>query len=784
MLSATITYVPKIALNSGISIDSERNKQPIIVFYIPPPYPQILKANNVYGTVRITRTFQGHPTASFQFTASRDREVEIRNTFKDAEIFLWGMKFFVSNIQIERYSLLSNPGNLIEIILSLTGIHASRSQPSRSLADTPIKLGDLGQSATEVSINVLANKSNVSYRGVDIKIDIPKETSTGEIVEFRQELEGRAYIYNHFVYYSDPDFILTKQWGKTTIHTLAEAEIVSEKYSLSTPGKGTPITDGTVCLVKEYRNTIFNLDRGNIDKYRSEGNGASLDEIIREEFENTTAEDTLEDIQTPPTDGDFEATTAALRDPSSTFDNGGVVKKYRRITERNGIETERIERVYGWVFNSKDTYEVIIEDGEVVGTRFKDGVTSSALGFWQKVEDTTTTHIFDSDGYLIRTLKTGTKKGRVRQESNTLETIDLDKQIRQLQDDPTADPDLADETIASLVAEQSLYDYNVDFPIQDDTNYTLSNFREFYQDTRIPDVGETDFVEPKFTSLVSRKNLSVISKPDPSSTDDDRKPEVTTRESLTSYNRTVIVAPDPRNRQLKKPERYKTIEYQQAASGERGKYSTAAGKSITKKGRPPIHTRLKYPPGIVGIVTVSSGLTPPDDLEESGDMKYYLETPTASFLPTSATINPGTVKDFSLSNFSNLSSLQSLPVQQNSESFPGVDNAETARIAAQTKISIENTKSAEVVELSILRRIEFNEGDLVSWDGKVWVILEISETQIILPVEGILRMYYTDFKVKMGRLLNVPVDIKKYKIPDDSQDAKDLSDRLVVVSKN
>lgn len=783
MQSAVITYVLDNTNNGGQSIDIEAAKEPIIVFYIPPPYPQILKDYNAYGNVRITRTFEGHPTASFQFTTTRNRETEIISTLKSAEIVLWGRKFFVSNIQITRNSIVSKPGNIIDVNVSLTGIHARRSNPSRSSLDTPVKLGDLGDPATEVSLSVLASQSSVDYRGVDIKVDIPKETSTGEIVEFRQELESRVYIYGHFAYYSEPEFVDTKPFAQTQIHTLADAEIVSEKYSFSIPGQGTPTDDNSLCLIEEYRNTIFTLDRSNIDKYQNSSSSAELDEIQREEFENVTIEDSLQDVQTPPTDQDFEATEATLRDPSSTFDNGGFVKKYRRITERNGIETERIEEVYGWVFTTKETYETIVEDNTVVGSRFKENALGLALAFWQLVERTTTTHIFDADGYLTRTLRTGTRKGRVRQESNTLEAIELDKEIRSLQSDPLSDPDLSDETIASLVAEQGLYDFDLDFPIQDETIYSLSNFREFYRDTRIPDVGETGFVEPKFTSDIRRTNISNISKPDPSSTDDDRRPNVTTKESLVANTKTVIIAPSPGNRQLTKPERYKTIEYSQAASGERGKYTTASGKSVTKKGRPPIHTRLKYPPG-VSIINLGSDLTPPDDLEESGDIKYYLDTPSTPFPSTTSVTNPGNIIDNSLSNFSQLNNLGNLPVEQNSISFPNVDSAETARIAAQTKISIQNSKSAQVIELSILRRTEFNEGDLINWDGKVWLLLEISENQIILPIKGVLRMYYTEFKIKLGRLLNVPVNLSKYSIPQDSQDASDLTDRFVAVRRN
>ena len=783
MQSAVITYVPKNTAIGGTSIDLEAAKQPIIVFYIPPPYPQILKDYNAYGTVTINRSFEGHPTASFQFTTTRDKEIEITSALKSAEVVLWGKKFFVSNIQITRNSIVSKPGNLIDVTVSLAGIHARRSNPSRSPMDTPIKLGDLGDPATEASISVLGDRSNVDYRGIDIKVDIPKETSTGEIVEFRQELESRVYIYGHFVYYSEPDFVTTRPFTQTQIHTLADAEIVSEKYSFSIPGQGTPTDDNSTCLVEEYRNTVFNLDRSNIDKYQNSSSSAELDEIQREEFENVTSEDSLQDVQTPPTDQDFAATEATLRDPSSTFDNGGFVKKYRLITERNGIETERIEEIYGWVFTTKETYEPIIEDNAVIGSRFKDSAVSSALGFWQLIERTTTTHIFDADGYLVRTLRTGTRKGRVRQESNSLEVIELEKQIRSIQDDPSATPDPNDPDIAAVFAEQTLYDFSLDFPINDDTNYTLTNFREFYRDTRIPDVGETGFVEPKFVSDIRRTNISNISKPDPSSSDGDRRPNVTTKESLVSNTKTIVIAPSPGNRQLTKPERYKTIEYSQSSSGERGKYTAVNGKSTTRKGRPPIHTRLKYPPGI-SVISITSDLTPPDDLDESGDIKYYLSTPSAAFPATTSAANPGTVIDNSLSNFSQLNTLSNLPVEQNSVSFPNVDSVETARVAAQTKISIQNSKSAQVLELSILRRPELDEGDLINWDGKVWLLLEISENQIILPVEGVLRMYYTEFKIKLGRLLNIPVDITKYSIPQDSQDASDLTDRFVAVRRN
>ena len=700
--------------------------------YIDPPYPSFLFQWNVSGTVEINRSLQQHPSASIQLIACQSEEKSIRSSLKNGtEVSLYGVRYFINSIEINRLSLKEFPAGWIEVRLSLLGIYAPRANPSRSPLDKPIRLKSLGASGTEASIQTLAARSGVFYDGADIQIDIPKDTPSSAFTKFREELEKRSVIYNSFVYYSDPNAVKTKLWGQTTLHNLASSEIVSKVISITAPGHGT-LTD-CVGLVEEYRNTVFKLDKSNQDKYEAD------EEICRYEFENA---ETIGQVSIPFTDASQKLDVDQLRDPANCFDNGGKTKTRRKIRERNGVEISREETIFGLAFTTAETYLVKLDDeGEPIGVTF--GYNLSVRDFWQPIEQTTTTHTFSSEGYLIRSDRRGWRLTRMKQETQELEAIKLQQELL------SAVPNTED--YARIFNEQQLYAFTERFPINDVTDYDLNSYRKYYDDIKEPDPDETDFIEPRFVSKMTRLNAAIITKEDPNNSEDEPLPELVTRQNYQEIQINQVITPRSKTTPRRRPEKYRSIAYRASASGERGKNVLTIATVNDNNGRPPIQTLLKRN-------TRSNVSNAPEDID---NWKYYLCSTEAPFNPTSSDLDNAAKYT---QTYSSINQTSDLPLEENSISFPGVDDPEIGRKAAQTKISLANSQKAEVVRLSTLRRSEFNEGDLLFWDGKIWVILTIRDRQKISRVNSGVRLDSENFALTLGRFIQVPVTMKKYRV--------------------
>jgi hypothetical protein len=89
-------------------------------------------------------------------------------------------------------------------------------------------------------------------------------------------------------------------------------------------------------------------------------------------------------------------------------------------------------------------------------------------------------------------------------------------------------------------------------------------------------------------------------------------------------------------------------------------------------------------------------------------------------------------------------------------SFNGIDNPEDARQAAETLLSIENTKKGEVwtITFNYAAVKEIREGDLVTYQGTTFVVFSISdELQVHGVVNGKLRITCEGTQITMGKLI-------------------------------
>jgi hypothetical protein len=103
-----------------------------------------------------------------------------------------------------------------------------------------------------------------------------------------------------------------------------------------------------------------------------------------------------------------------------------------------------------------------------------------------------------------------------------------------------------------------------------------------------------------------------------------------------------------------------------------------------------------------------------------------------------------------------LSTPDCLPISDNPEtiSFPDVSDPLIGRSCAQTQVSIENSQST-TVSLSVRHDFKYLPGDRMWWRGVEWWILEITAGYTIKRDQ----INYSDFRLKLGKLVRVPVSL-------------------------
>ena len=444
----------------------------------------------------------------------------------------------------------------------------------------------------------------------------------------------------------------------------------------------------------EYRNTQLNLASEKIEE--AAGNGVTT----RYEYENAL---TGFEVRSPGKRRGFALylDNNDLRDPQNCFDAGGPTKTERMIVEVNGTETMVEEQVYGWVFTSRDSYsvrEVRDESGEFVKKPFFIG--GGVYSHWTKVSRTVTIHRYDSDGYKTGSTRSGYRLARLRQEGTALEHINLEIEKRETDD--------ADEKLA-LTRTMTIYEFNERLPIDQTTDYSLRSLREHYDDITKPDDDE-NWIEPRFCDHSVSSNNSLLIRENPETeTKPTAPPVITVRKDFVEEQTTTVTS-------TKKPEKFTVTHLTTNTEGEGGKDSITVANKTDSIGRPSIHTRLNRPDS-----------DNPDPLyQDNSDFDYYLNQ-------TEGGLSEGSV------------------------SFPDVDDPQTGSAAARTQLSIANTKQVETVTLNILYQRSWGEGDRVSWDGTIWVILGIRHSQRI--ERG--AVYTESFEVQLGKLIDTPVSLSR-----------------------
>lgn len=700
-----LQYVGLLASYPSIPLDT-----------VAPPYPSVFTEWNIEGSISISRSFKGHPSCNLSFTTKAANESSVRSRLANGSfVIIWGIGYRVQSLDIVRLNRRRYPVGLIGVRIQLQGCWAQLGSTIRSPLDKQIALTSLG--TTKTNLAALASRSGVGYSGQNIGINVPKGTPKTATVTLRQELESRAITALSFPYYSSPNAVETRRYGNTAIHFLSEADLLCDELPFNLPGHGA-YWDG-VKIVEELNNAVFNPAQTDDD------NGDDISIIC-------DGDPKPEEPVTETTDEKTGKTTKISLRNATAFDTGGPTKTKTCTTYLNGQPLKAVTEKWGFIYSYIDVYAVSFSGNTAVAT-YSDWTDRTGLKrYWFKIEQSTTIYTYDRHGYLIRVDRTGWTKVRFKTESaDNPETVELAKQLKEMSLSP-ADPNEK----AALETQIAIYQYPAKFvlqsgflnnqsqeeqravtlPINDTTYYELELLSARYDDIKTA----SGDVPPKFCRTERRTDFSYVLIDDPTSTKEEPKPPLSTGKNFEETTERVII-------RTKKPEAYKEV---RSTSNQEGFFlrrtlKIAGEKDV--KGRPPVHSpRLER-----------SNSEFRNSTKVDNSYKYIYWTHGAPVGPNDP--------------------------EQGTISYPDINDPEKARQIAQVDYSMRNSAS-ETVSLKVRYRPQYNEGDLISFSGRLYVIQSMSVNFVIERRQGEPRLRCPEgIDMKLGRYMQLPVYMRRVK---------------------
>lgn len=727
--------------------------------------PPILEKWNITA-LTLNRSFESSPSGSFQFTAKESDRTQINSDFATGtKIVINEHGYAVGNVEITGEMSTLETVDRIEVSVSLVGPHDERLDNVVRLRPYNVLSGPgEAKSDTNIGLSSLCIRAGLEYDGPGVTIRVPAETPLRSGTTVGSEM-SRSRVAGGFAFYSHPSKVQIREWGKTPIHTLGKRDILNNAANPITVsyGGGTTTVDG-VGLPEPYENTELQIEATN-----TEGEAGRTNVYLVVRGGNLAGEALI-------IDGNLKYVDMATS--SHCFDSGGITNDLSRTYYQNGVAVREERTVWGFEYSTADSCFV----NERIEVEYKTDGKGNVLdwestkyyeigkkqsydpvgGDWRRhgtiVREELTEHIFDGDGYLVRTETTIKERVRYRQESgqeaiemkmNSLyyRQNDRDDFVDQLaeeqkKDEPNQDRiDELTNAIADIDKVREYYKrllnlYTVFFwsTSKEITTYSLDRLKDYYPDIPAPSEGDPD---PKFVVRSERNHSTRYESEDVIKYIQryekrvagiiplEQLPTTFTGQFLREFQYTTILYPSigtsadsyqsGRDTYLVK----RTIE---TAQGERLINAAKEDSSEQFTDRPSPAQRLE--------TFVDRTLTP--NTEEPETAVWLLRTP-----------NTG-LTDNDPSN--------------GSISFPGGDTKDKAFAAAKLDIAIRNSLSAEVWQVRVLGDRIYSEGDRVSLAGKVFVIQSVSES-FQIQGKGIVKLPFID--IGLGRIIAPDVSLSK-----------------------
>jgi hypothetical protein len=537
----------------------------------------------------------------------------------------------------------------------------------------------------------VARQSDVQILGsVDSFIPVSStEPDNTETVALRDILDDIALIQGKFPDYSKVAGLAFKDFRLEPIHQLYDWEIRDLAYD-STGGFGATVEG--IRLAKELNNAELIIDRS-VGEDGEEGGDDSQGHAINIEGDPNP--------EVPPTinRGFYQEAYPSdyLRVSTHAFDAGGITKTKKTIKTFNGETIEETEETYGLVYKSTDVWSINVTSSSPFRYT-QEFLNPSIDGFWEQVSYERKVYSHDSAGYYNGFASTGWKLQRFRQESESLELLDL--RIEEL--DPNTDAD----RLAVITILKELYTHQRT-PISSSLINTLERMDTHYADI----TDDSKYVKKSF---FSQSNTQLI--PDPESTDDDPLPPIVAGENKIEETYTTVISPQSRN-SPQIPERYQVRNFSTDSSGQSFRDSASINQVSTSTGRPATVSKL-------------SRTTPNPRNPTVDDRRYRVKTP-----------NP----------------LPELNAYITTESigFTGGTSYPKVFLGAQTQISHTNTEQAYTITAELHNRKPWFAGERVRWNNQIWTILSVADNQSTRQDR---QVYCDSYSVSLGRFLDVPIE--------------------------
>jgi hypothetical protein len=676
-----------IEIIEPLEISTPRIKTNLIVF--PDPLFAIARITNL----SISQSWRNPPSGTLNVRAHKSKLESILDFFTPTrELSCYGLDFIcgVCSVEFSREA--------VQVTIPLQSSYSSYGDTIRSSVDKPIQI-NLGSSGTGgssnrargYSFNYVARQSEVQIFGsIDSFIPVSgTEPDNSETVTLKDLIDDIALIQGKFPDYSKVAGIALKDFRLEPIYQLYDWEIKGLSYD-STGGFGATVEG--IGLAKELNNAELIIDRTVADNGEEEGGEDSQGFATNIEGDPTP--------EVPPTinRGFFQESYSSdyLRVPTHSFDSGGITKTKKTIKSFNGETVEEIEETYGFVYTSLDVFVINVTSSSPFRYN-QEFLNPSIDAYWDQVSYEKKVYSHDSEGNYTGFASTGWKLQRFKQESESLELLDL--KIEQL--DPATGPDRL-TVIAQLIA---LYTAQK-LPISSSQINFLARMDDHYSDI-------TDNSKYVKKSFFSQSNTQLV--PDPESTDDDPLPLIVAGENKTEETYTTVISPQSSN-SPQVPERYQVRTFSTDSSGQSFRDSASINQVSTSTGRPAAVSRLSR--------EVPEPRNPTVD-----NRRYRVKTPNA---------------------------LPQLNAYISTESigFTGGTTYAKVLLGAQTQISHINTEQSYTITVELHNRKPWIVGERIRWNSQVWTILSISEVQSVRQDK---QVYCDSYSVSLGKFLDVPI---------------------------
>lgn len=460
--------------------------------------PDLYRMWNISGQVSINLEFQGHPSASLQFTTLTSNRAAVEAAFARKSIYWIGkLKFEVRELNIEELSRRVYPNSYIQVSVSLSGCWEYLSEQQIRLAPEIVP-----QDYQWFSTSSFALRSGIPYQGYDPQIRTEGRdqslTSLSDVLSPVRMAMGGS-----FVSWENPYQVESKVFGQTRVWLLTDEQVILPP-NLSYRGTHDSSVGqlGTV-----YRNTRINLDY--VDAQSEEANEKDAQRLQR-----TIHRVPLDSPGNVPQES--RGFNFDLRDVSKAFDSGGPTKTQTttHLLGKNVLFEKRVS--YGWVFCGIDVYQLekyTVSGTTIWTTSYNSGFTGIACGvWWKQIEDVETIYDY-RDGYLVRISTRGWKLARVRQESSNYETLSLLINLDVLRDNQSQ--------VNYLNLKIAEYRDFKRTKFSEEIKYDLDYFSGYYS---LKGLG----FEPKFVKRKVHTKDSVVLSSNPDTTDSNPKPPLIT----------------------------------------------------------------------------------------------------------------------------------------------------------------------------------------------------------------------------------------------------------------